>query len=70
MPIKRTWLKALLLSMLGLCSFGGGMNPQDIENLLHIMNETKVEFTIPDEDHKDDDFGGAEASETNLPWHR
>jgi hypothetical protein len=23
-------------------------NPKEIEDLLHIMNETKVEFTIPD----------------------
>ncbi len=25
---------------------------KEIEDLLHIMNEAKVEFTIPDESHK------------------
>jgi hypothetical protein len=25
------------------------VNPKEIEDLLHIMNETKVEFTIPEE---------------------
>jgi hypothetical protein len=24
-------------------------NPKEIEDLLHIMNETKIEFTIPEE---------------------
>lgn len=57
MSIKRTWLKALLLSMLAVCSFGGAMNPQDIENLLRVMNETSVEIMNPDEDHKGDDLG-------------
>jgi hypothetical protein len=50
MSIKRKWLKVLLLSMMALSSFGGApMNVKEIEELLHIMNETKVEFTIPDE---------------------
>jgi hypothetical protein len=25
------------------------VNPKEIEDLLHIMNETKIEFTIPEE---------------------
>jgi len=30
------------------------MNPKEIEDLMHIMNETRIEFTIPDEDYKGD----------------
>lgn len=55
MSLKRKWLRALFLLMLAGASFGGPMNPKDIEDLLHIMNETKVEFTIPDEGDKGDD---------------
>jgi len=28
------------------------MNPKEIEDLLRIMQETRIEFTIPDESHK------------------
>ncbi len=49
MSIKRKWLKVLMLSMMTLASFGGvQMDVKQIENLLHIMNDSKVEFTIPD----------------------
>ena len=55
MSMKRKWLKVLMLLMMGGASFvGAKMNPKEIEDVLHIMNETKVEFTIPDEDHKGD----------------
>jgi hypothetical protein len=55
MSIKRKWLKVLMLLMMGGASFvGAKMNPKEIEDVLHIMNETKVEFTIPDEDYKGD----------------
>jgi hypothetical protein len=49
MSIKRKWLRALFLLMLAGASFGGAMNPKEIEDLLHVLNETKVEFTVPDE---------------------
>jgi len=39
-----------MLMIAGL-SFVGPMNPNEIEDLLHIMNEARVEFTIPDESH-------------------
>ena len=52
--MKRKWLRAFLLLMMAGASFVGPMNPKEIEELLHIMNETKVEFTIPDETHKGD----------------
>lgn len=55
MSMKRRWLRAIFLMMLGgACFFGGIVNPKEIEDLLHIMNETKVEFTIPDEDGSGD----------------
>ena len=57
MSVKRKWLKAIFLVMLtGAAYFG--VNPKEIEYLLHIMNETKVEFTIPDKDNSGD--GGPE----------
>jgi hypothetical protein len=50
--MKRKWLKVLMMLMMGGASFGGPMNPREIEDLMHIMNETRIEFTIPDENHK------------------
>ncbi len=59
MSIKRKWLRVVFLMMLGgACFFGGIVNPKDIEDLLHIMNETKVEFTIPDENDNGDSGPG------------
>jgi hypothetical protein len=55
MSMKRKWLRAIFLMMLAAASFGSLMNPKEIEDLLHIMNEAKVEFTIPDEDTNGDD---------------
>jgi hypothetical protein len=44
-----------MVLMMGAASFvGARMNPKEIEDILHIMNETKVEFTIPDESNKGD----------------
>jgi hypothetical protein len=37
----------LPLAFVAMC--GIGVNPEEIERLLHVMNETKIEFTIPDE---------------------
>jgi hypothetical protein len=49
MSMKRKWLKGLFLMMMAGASFARArMDPKEIEDLLHIMNETKVEFTIPD----------------------
>jgi hypothetical protein len=49
--MKRKWLRVLFLSMVAMTSFAGStMNPKEIDDLLHIMNETKVEFTIPDDE--------------------
>jgi hypothetical protein len=55
MSMKRKWLRAVMVLMMGAASFvGARMNPKEIEDILHIMNETKVEFTIPDESNKGD----------------
>ena len=60
MSIKRTWLRILFLGMMAMASFGGAwMNPKEIEDLLHVMNETKVEYMIPDESDQGD---------KNPPW--
>ena len=50
--MKRKWLKVLMMLMMAGASFAAPMNPKEIEDLMHIMNETRIEFTIPDEDHK------------------
>jgi hypothetical protein len=56
--MRRKWLKVLMLSMMTLASFGRAqMDVKQIEDLLHIMNETKVEFTIPDENDSGDGGG-------------
>ena len=60
MSMKRKWLKLVFLAMAAMASFSGNwMNPKEIEDLLHIMNETKVEFSIPDNNDKGDG---------NRPW--
>ena len=54
MSIKRKWLKLLVLMMMGTASAFSPVNPQELWEIMHIMNETKVEFTIPDESDKGD----------------
>ena len=58
--IRRKWLKVLMLLMMTGASLAGPMNPQEIDEQMHIMNENKI--TIPDEDHKGD--GGRDLSQT------
>jgi hypothetical protein len=50
---RRKWLKVALLLMLAGASFACPMNPQEIEELMRIMNGNQV--AIPDEDHKGDE---------------
>ena len=54
MSIKRKWLKVLMMLMMAGASFGAPMNPKEIEDLMHVMNETRIEFTLPDENDKGD----------------
>jgi hypothetical protein len=66
--MKRKWLKVLMLLMMAGASFGSPMNPKEIEELMHIMNQTRIEFTLPDEDDKGDggkSLGTAERTELN-----
>ena len=53
--MKRKLLRVILLLMMGGASFvGAKMNPKEIVDVLHIMNETKVEYSVPDRDHSGD----------------
>jgi len=52
--MKRKWLKVLLLAMMAGASFGSPMNPKEIEDLMYVMNQTRIEFTVPDEDDEGD----------------
>jgi hypothetical protein len=53
MSMKPKWLRIVFLVIMAFATFGGSpVNPQEIEDLLHTMNETKIEFTIPDENYK------------------
>jgi len=52
MSMKRKWLKTLLMLMIGGAAMIGPVNPKEIEDLMRIMNETRIEFTIPNEDDK------------------
>ena len=49
MSIRRKWLKLVFLVMLAWSAFSGGpLNPKDIEALLHTMNESQIESSVPD----------------------
>jgi hypothetical protein len=55
MSIRRKWLRAIFLMMLAGSCFFGAISPKDIENTLNVMNETKVEFSLPDESDSGED---------------
>ena len=52
--MKRKWLKVLMLAMMAGASFGSAMNPKEIEDLMYVMNQTRIERTVPDEDDHGD----------------
>jgi hypothetical protein len=53
--ITKKWKRAVLMLPLAFLTMSGvPVNPEEIERLLHVMNETKVEFTIPDESDSGD----------------
>ena len=57
--MKRKLLKVIMLVMMASASFASPMDPKEIEELMHVMNETRIEFTISDENHDGDaDKGG------------
>lgn len=53
-------------------SFGSAMNPKEIEDLMYVMNQTRIEWTVPDEDDNGDGgkTGTHEATMNHLlePW--
>ena len=53
MSLRDKLRKILLLSMLGFASFGGApMDPEKIEELQRLMNQTRVEVVVTDQrDH-------------------
>lgn len=48
--MSRKWLTVIFLAMLGGASVLG-LPPKDVEDTLRVMNETKIEFAIPDRDN-------------------
>lgn len=52
--MKRKGLKVLMLAMMAGASFGSPMSPKEIEELMYIMNQTRIEWTVPDEDDTGD----------------
>jgi len=64
--MKRKWLKVLLMAMMAGSSFMGPMNPREIEELMYIMNQTRIEYTIPDADDKGEGKKGLGLQLLNL----
>ena len=62
--MKRRWLKVIMLAMMASASIGSAMNPKEIEDLMYVMNRTRIEFTVPDED--DSGEGGKTGTLTHL----
>jgi hypothetical protein len=55
--IKRKWLKVFALLMMGVAPGVGAVNPKEISEMIHIMNERKIEFSIPDDGDDGDGDG-------------
>jgi len=55
MSISRKLSKVLFCLFLGFSSISGvPMDPKQIEELLHLMNEAKIEVVVPEHKGKDD----------------
>ena len=63
--MKRRWLKVIMLAMMASASFGSAMNPKEIEDLMYVMNQTRIEFTVPDED---DSGEGGKTGTLMISW--
>ncbi len=55
MSFNRKWQKVLVLAMMAIGPFESPVNPREIEELMRTMNQTRIEFTLPNEDDKGDD---------------
>jgi hypothetical protein len=53
-PIKRKWLKVLVLAMMGMASGFAPVNPKELAEMMHLLNERKIEFSIPDDSDRGD----------------
>ncbi|HKF53731.1 MAG TPA: hypothetical protein VKB26_15550 [Candidatus Acidoferrales bacterium] len=67
MSIRRKWLRVIFLMMLAGSCFFGAISPKDIENTLNVMNETKVEFSLPDENDSGDDGPEGHRAVVEIP---
>ena len=52
-----------MLAMMAIGSFANPMNPQEIEELMCTMNQTRIELSLPDEDYAGDDKKAAHQSD-------
>jgi hypothetical protein len=55
--IKRKWMKVCALAMMGIAAGFGPVNPQELAEMMHIMDEGKIEFAIPDDSDGGDGDG-------------
>ena len=49
MAIKRKWLKVFALAMMGMASGFAPVNPKELAEMMHLLSERKIEFSIPDD---------------------
>jgi len=54
MPRKQKWLKVFVLLMMGVASGFAAVNPKELDEMMHTMNEQKAEFSIPDDSNNGD----------------
>ena len=53
---KGRFCKLVFCSILAVASFGGApMRPEEIEELMHAMNQPKIAHTLPDDSESGDD---------------
>jgi hypothetical protein len=56
-PFKGRFCKFVFCAMLGGASIGGALlRPEEVEELMYIMNQPKIAHTLPDEAENGDDL--------------
>jgi hypothetical protein len=56
-PFKGRFCKFVFCAMLGVASIGGApLRPEEVEELMCIMNQPKIAHTLPDEAENGDDL--------------
>jgi hypothetical protein len=61
--VKRKWLKVFALAMMGMASGFAPVNPKELAEMMHLLSERKIEFSIPD-----DSGDGDGDSDTDRWW--